>query len=655
MSGYGAGIASVADRVAKHRKATRLIARRSCENPARRRRYEKDPAKWLRYYCGRTMFPYPFSAGHLAIITETISAARTGTGAAVAAPRGEGKTTVLRGVAVYLLALGLVRFPVLVGWKHRDAKAALKLWLRMLTESREFRADYPEFTQPFEHSVHATALRNLAWEDSGALTGAMVDNADQLLTLPDSRGAVAARSAQGDAKGLNAIMPDGTVLRPDFVILDDAQDPDRADNPSAVQDTVDVLENVFLGMAGPQHRLTAAAACTVEAEGDVSDHWLSRPGWKSVRISRIEEWPGGGHGGDWPDPSKPVVAMWEEWNRIRLSDGEKAAVAYYRAHKQELTAGMRVSWTERYDRERGDPDACYAAMWDRYNQGADVFARGQQNKPLRHGVTLYNLTPAVIESRTTDREPGVVPADVTQIVAGIDVNPSYGLTWAACGFGLQLGYVIDYGRTPLSVTKEMPEQEQARLTYEGLASLLRGLSGKPYRLNMVLFDVRGWNYESAYNLSAVATKMVGIITIGAMGFGARNYRPNYKAAGRKGNNWHIVTDDKRRQYVSYCSDFWKEVSQKAWLGSVGSPGSCSLPKGHHREFAEQICREPLLAKSDTRMGVRWEYGNLPGQHDMGDAMQMCFLAADMCGVGTGGQPVVRKRYVETRKPRVMME
>ena len=69
-----------AEHAAKKRRATRRIPRRKCANPAQRRRYERNPEAWLRFYGGKAMFPYPFSDGHKAIIRETIAAAHLGHG-----------------------------------------------------------------------------------------------------------------------------------------------------------------------------------------------------------------------------------------------------------------------------------------------------------------------------------------------------------------------------------------------------------------------------------------------------------------------------------------------------------------------------------------------------------------------------------------------
>jgi hypothetical protein len=62
----------------------------------------------------------------------------------------------------------------------------------------------------------------------------------------------------------------------------------------------------------------------------------SRPGWSSVRVSRITSWPGGGDGGDWPDEKRPEKELWDEWNRIRVERGGGPARTYYKAHKDEI-------------------------------------------------------------------------------------------------------------------------------------------------------------------------------------------------------------------------------------------------------------------------------------------------------------------------------
>lgn len=651
QSGFNA-----AEHAAKKRKVNRRIPRRKPENLPRRQRYERDPAAWLRFYGGHAMFPYPFSDGHKAIIDKTITAARTGAGVAVAAPRGEGKTTVFRGVTVYLVVKAIVRFPVLVGWKHGDAKEALKTWMRMFTDSVEFRADYPEFCQPFEHSTHATALRNLAWEDTEQITGAMVDNSLKLITLPDSRGAIACRSAQGDAKGLSAILPDGTVLRPDFVLFDDAQDPRKAGSPDMVRKTIDTVENVFLGMAGPQKRLTAACACTVEAEGDVSCHFLTRHGWTSTRISRIEAWPDGSDGGTWePKAEDPCKVAWDEWRDIYLGQGQAPANTYFRRHRKLMTGKTIVSWVHRFEPGK-DVCAVDAAMREWYDKGEDVFSRGQQNRPIKRGVDVCRLTSDIVASRVTDRAAGEVPDWCEVIAAGTDINPSLYLSTVVAGFGKDMtNAVLWYGRydePPLPTNDTMSKTEFDAAVYGALmkqGDRLLAMTGRP---NLWVIDANGDQARAvrrfALHWNAAHPEMPCIPAYGRSGRTARLSARN-ETIRRRGEQWFLCRDRDPEflrivEWAIYHSDYWKEVMQRAWTCEVGAPGGATLPKGGHYEFGAECSNERLKDKTELSGRMIWDY-QVIGRHDYGDALYMAYVGASMQGVGTGGATPRSERAV----------
>ena len=98
------------------------------------------------------------------------------------------------------------------------------------------------------------------------------------------------------------------------------------------------------------------------------------------------------------------------------------------------------------------------------------------------------------------------------------------------------------------------------------------------------------------------------------------------------------------RFIAYNQHYWCEVAQRAWLGSVGAPGSCSLfkkTKGDHSEFAEQICREKLIEKFDGKAGTVWVWHSQPGWHDYGDAMYMAYVGAAWLGIGTAGTVPVK--------------
>ena len=641
MSGFGHKPKSGRDRLDAFKAQARAIPRRECEDPARRARLEKTPPQWLRHYFAAA-FPHPFSSAHKDVIQNCLWSAEHGAGSAAAIPRGDGKTTLYFGLGLYLIATRLIRFPVLVGEKHSDAASAIEGWLAMLSSNDVFAADYPELCQPFQQSTHATAMKNLTWEDTGESCGAMVKTMHKVIILPDSIGAIAARSAQGDAKGLYAMMLDGSRLRPDFLLFDDAQDPDQAGNAKYVQKRFDKLKNVFMGMAGPSKRLTVAAACTVEQEGDVSCKLLEFPGWRTVRRPRITSWPGGSTGGDWEcDIDDPQRAMWDEWDRIRRVDGQPACKRFFRRNRKSMSKGMTVLWRHRYDREQS-VCALDDAMYDWYNLGADVFARAHQQQPIRHGITLYTLTTAVIESRATDRPAGIVPEWSQKVVGATDINPSYALTSVVVAFGPnQTGAVVWYGlytKPPMPVPKEATEIEKRRIIYEALSIHGRQLAALPCRPDMWFIDGGGSPEGCVIQFSVNSPQICGLPSWCTFGRGWKNYRPTSRKSHKVevGEQLHAVRERRDRRWLIYNADYWREVAQRGWTGEPGAPGSCSLPKGHHGEFALQASREQLQGKEEVGGRMVWVWNTEPGPHDYGDCMHMAYMGAAVMGIGTDG-------------------
>lgn len=638
-----AGPMGTAEKKRAERKRERALVRRACEDPARRSRLERDPAGWLIHYMPGS-FPLPFSKGHREMIAGAIRAAKTGTGVAVAAPRGEGKTTILRGVSIYLVATRQVRFPVVAGWTHKAATEAFRLWLRMLHGSAELRADYPELTQPFEESTHAARLKAMTWDDTGTECGADIRATERCIILPDSIAAVASASVQSDVKGLNVTLPSGEILRPDLLLIDDAQDPKRASNPSFVADVVETIEKQWMCLAGPQSRVTTMVACTVAAAGDVSEHFLSRPDFKTIRVARVTAWPDG-----WAEKGSETRRLWDEWHRELLDgladgDGGVRGRKFYRANKTALTAGMAVSWSQRYVKKRKDPDALYSAMFDLYRIGEDAFATEYQNAPIKHGATVYELTPDVIVSRTTDRPAGVVPDWCKVKIAATDINPSYGLTWGVLGFGSdQTSAVLGYGIHEMTVAPGATQGETDRAIYEALVAHGKEMAKLPCRPEAWFIDAGGSAFDVVLRFCEQSAQLVGIQATACTGRGTRNYRPYGKTVvGTPREQCHLAMDAHRRKWVAWHADYWREIAQKAWTGSVGAPGSCSLPAGRHREFAEQIAREQLAGKGEIAGVMQWVWHTQPGRHDYGDVMAMAYMGAAFGGIGSSG-PVQKKK------------
>jgi len=192
----------------------------------------------------------------------------------------------------------------------------------------------------------------------------------------------------------------------------------------------------------------------------------------------------------------------------------------------------------------------------------------------------------------------------------------------------------------------MTDAEAYRRIYEALANHGQQLAALPCRPNAWVIDGAGSPQDCVINLAASAPKICGLEAACSFGRGWRQYRPGHKKHRvTVGDNWHKVTERNNRQWFIWNSDYWKEIAQKAWTGHPGSPGSCSLPGGHHQEFARQICNEPLLAKTEAGGKTIWIFKD-NGEHDYGDTMSMAYMAAAALGITQAGTPAgpTRKTY-----------
>jgi hypothetical protein len=534
----------------------------------------------------------------------------------------------------------------------------LRKWLSALADSERIQADYPEFAQPFEESIHANRLKGIGWGDTGAVCGADVRMMDGILVLPDGRGALGAVSIGGNVRGLHAGLPDGSTIRPDVLLLDDPQDKATAESAPQTRATVEKIEADLFSISGPDTRLAIMAAVTVIAKGDVAEHFLDNPDFEALRVGQITAWPDG-----FSEKKSETRKRWEEWNRVRVEgiadhDEGKAARKFYRDHKKELTAGMAVSWAARYDRRRGDPDARYAAMLDYYRIGEAAFMSERQNKPTEaKQVSVYNLHPALVASRVhAGRRQCDVPTEGRVITAATDLN-HYGLHSACIGFGNdQTGWVAWYGRFDNEgrgvVEFGIPEAEAKRQMFEALVGHGEQIAALPLLRDGQAVRPSLWLIDGGYMPDVVRRyiegpgRTVGLQIIMARGYAADKYRPSPRnVIGQAREGCHLTESPVAGRFLAFNADHWREVGQKAWLATPNAPGSLSLFEGRHVEFAEQVTRERLMEKLQGQYGPVWRWHVQPGWHDYGDAVTMCYVGAAWGGgIGTTG--------AEAPKPKV---
>jgi hypothetical protein len=637
----------------KLRQAHRALQRRKCKHPKDRARLEKDTAAWLRHYLAES-YPLPFGQVHLDIIAGAEKTIHGGGKIVTVAPRGTGKTSVLWGVSLKVKMCEVISFPVYLPWKASDRRKALRFWKNALCFNKKLIEDYPEYCGPFAKSQGSSQkCATLWWADTGLPCGAELRVSDGMIVFPDGRGVIGSETINGNPRGLNHATEDGRILRPDLAFIDDAQSKEVAKSPSQTAATCDLIDTDIAGMAGPAERMPIFLSGTVSRKGDVITHYLDAKDWEAVRVGQVVTWPDN-------------RALWAPFGEAITDKREADALKYYNEHKAELCAGMTVSWAERYDRKRGEPDALYSAMRDFYFMGEAAFMAERQGEPLDIVTSQYELTADMVMRHTINQPRLHLPASAQIVVGHCDIN-RVGLHWCIAGFDQQMtAHVPVYGRWPTRGDlwpENAPELVRKQEIYRGLMDLCRAIAGttiirdgQAVRLGMLLID-RGYEPDVVHKFASAAAFPFRVLP--ARGFAAHKYWPRKDLlVGQPLEGCHI-SKSPNGQFVAFNSDMWRETSQRAFLGEAGEPGGCTLyqcqDRNEHRPFAEHVAAERLSNKYATDAGMRWEWTQIPGTHwDWGDALTGCYVGAAVAGLSASGIIMRPRRVQETRRAKVQM-
>ena len=628
-------------RVAKFRQGKRLVVRRACADLERRARLEKNAIDWLKYYFPNS-YPLPFGEVHEKIIDYTLQAVKRGGKFSLAAPRGTGKTTILFGLLLFIQWTMDKKFALYVPWSSADKKKAIKFWKTALTYNKRLADDYPEYCDPFRKAKGASMLLQfLMWEDTLDLCSAQIENTNGSIIYPSGLGLIGTSTINGNPRGMNYTLEDGTVLRPDFALIDDPQDKDTANSPASTQKVIGVIEEDLLGTEGPDVALTVVAIGTVLGNADVMTYLLNSKEYKSYRVPQIISFP-------------KNMNTWKEWNEIRLDELEgdnddegyafPESLEFYKKNQVALMEDFEVSWLHRFKKKLGQPDAFYAAMQDYFSMGETAFMKERQNAPLNQGSTIYELTKSIILSRTSMRKALIVSNDYKIVVAGTDIN-HYGLHTVICGFRADhsaevVGYFrLDNGGDPL-VPENATEQLVQKLILKGLFDCGNYLKG------LAIHNVKGerknincWLIDGGYEMRTVAGyvkgegRMCGIPLQVIRGQAEKKFKIPPKSKWLMPPKFMCYLNESQYgRWIAANVDYWKETMQRAWLDMIGSPGSINLPKGNHIEFAEHIIRERLIDKVVTSTVTVRIFAEMPGWHDYSDALTYCYVAAAWLGI-----------------------
>jgi hypothetical protein len=302
-----------------------------------------------------------------------------------------------------------------------------------------------------------------------------------------------------------------------------------------------------------------------------------------------------------------------------------------------------------------------------HRMGHEAFLAERQQAPVDPVTESapYALKLETIMSRTTDRAPYQREPWMVNTVASTDLNVSYALSTVVPSFGVdQTAGVIWYGQfrdAPLPLSKDMPISEREKAVYQALAILGRQLAAAPVLPELWGIDASGDYFNTVCRFALESVRICGIQAVACAGRNAKDYSraPYGKKVITVRQECHTRRCDPpndRLRWLMWNADFWREVSQRAWLGDVGAPGSISLCSGQHYELAAQCSAESLVKKGPGLSGLtEWIWRKPAPTHDYGDALAQAYALAAFGGIGTGGRVAAKPRYVEVRRCKVQRE
>ena len=206
-------------------------------------------------------------------------------------------------------------------------------------------------------------------------------------------------------RGIWYVRPDGLIVRPDLVVLDDPQTDESARSLSQCATRESILAGAVLGLAGPGKKISGIMPCTVIRPGDMADSILDRdkhPEWNGERTKMVYSFPANDK-------------LWQRYAEIRAESmrqgnaGEEAT-EFYRQNQQAMDEGSLVAWPERFNHD--ELSAVQHAMNLLLQDEAAFFAE-YQNEPLPAETAADDeLTADQVAAKFNRMKRGEVPVGV---------------------------------------------------------------------------------------------------------------------------------------------------------------------------------------------------------------------------------------------------
>ncbi len=259
-------------------------------------------------FFGRTYFPH-YVQGDPSILHEflferlpRLARAKTGAKLAIAAPRGEAKSTITTQIFVlWCVVHGLRRYVPIIMDAFEQAATMLEAIKAELEANPRLRMDYPE-----------ACGQGRVWQ------------AGVIVTANDAK-----IQAFGSGKRMRGLRHG--PYRPDLVVCDDLENDENVRSPEQRDKLESWLKKAVLKLGAADDTLDVVVIGTVLHYDSLLARLLKNPFWESRTFRAVLEWPA-------------RMDLWDKWEELYLNEGETAAEAFYLERRAEMERGAVVSW-----------------------------------------------------------------------------------------------------------------------------------------------------------------------------------------------------------------------------------------------------------------------------------------------------------------------
>jgi hypothetical protein len=637
-----------------------------------------------------TYFPHstglsPFSADHLQVIDRIERGLRHGGRFVNAVFRGFAKTTITENAALWAVLYGLRKFIAIFGADKYAAKQLVQSIGRELCENDLLLEDFPEACVAFR-ALMGKHQRGASQTHRGELTHVVMTSETIVMptiwydeakaaSTPSSGCIIRSRGLLAAALGQKHKQADGTVIRPDFALLDDIQTVASAQSVRQVQTRLRLIRESVLKSAGHNKAIACVLNATPFACDDVVEQFLDQernPSWDGVRVPMVKRW------------ADAHETLWQEYAKIRRhfdravpGDQQRAAAAataFYREQQPEMDAGCVVTWAGAFDRET-ELSAIQHAYNLLFDDPPEVFASQCQIEPVTELPTGVQPVDAItICRKLSGHARGEVPSDTAHLTAAIDVHGDV-LYWAVVAWRLDCtGWVVDYGTWPDQRMAYFAKRQATRTLgrrYPGTGpegALIAGLTdsvthvcgrdwhtseGTPIRIAKLLVDA-SWSPDQVEHVARTSQHAAVIQVSKGVGIGAAKCPISEypRKTGRTlGDHWYIESRGKRPRLLHPDTNYWKTWLHARLSEATTAAGSISLfGRGDvdHKLLADHLVAErPQQVTSETHRRTVIEWALPPGRDNHWlDCLVYCAVAGNLLGCrlgATAGGPVKTSR------------